>query len=116
MDKRLRSFARLSDSEKVAEICRESGISRKTGYKMFNRYKDLGIRGPEERARKPYRHGNKLTFQVDDAIFRHVRLRNYFLEGQLLSLPCLARWLPPVVIMAHLQTSRLAPPGASELV
>jgi len=33
MDERLRFVARLLDGEKMAVVCREFGISRKTGYK-----------------------------------------------------------------------------------
>ena len=55
MDERLRFVARLLDGEKMASLCREFGISRKTGYKIFNRYKDEGLRG-EDRARSSYRH------------------------------------------------------------
>jgi len=51
MDERLKFVARLLDGEKMAVMCREFGISRKTGYKIFNRYKDFGIRGLEDRAR-----------------------------------------------------------------
>ena len=29
----------------MSELCREFGISRKTGYKIFNRYKDEGLGG-----------------------------------------------------------------------
>jgi len=70
MDERLRFVARLLDGEKMAAVCREFGISRKTGYKIFNRYKDEGLRGLEDRARSPYRHPNKLPFQVETAILR----------------------------------------------
>ena len=70
MDERLRFVARLLDGEKMASLCREFGISRKTGYKIFNRYKDEGLRGLEDRARSPYRHPNKLPFQVESAILR----------------------------------------------
>jgi hypothetical protein len=54
----------------MAVLCREFGISRKTGYKILNRYKDYGIRGLEDRARSPYRHANKLPFQIETAILR----------------------------------------------
>ena len=54
----------------MAVMCREFGISRKTGYKIFNRYKDFGIRGLEDRARSPYRHPNKTPFQIEKAILR----------------------------------------------
>jgi transposase InsO family protein len=70
MDERLRFVARLLDGEKMAPLCREFGISRKTGYKLFNRYKDDGLRGLEDRPRSPYRHPNRLPFQVETAILR----------------------------------------------
>ena len=70
MDERLRFVARLLDGDKMAVVCREFGISRKTGYKIFNRYKDFGIRGLEDRARSPYRHPNKLPFQLETTILR----------------------------------------------
>jgi len=70
MDERLRFVARLLDGEKMAVLCREFGISRKTGYKIYNRYKDYGLRGLEDRDRSPYRHPNKLPFQVETAILR----------------------------------------------
>ncbi len=43
MDERLRFVARLLDGESMSEVCREFGISRKTGYKSFTRYKDQGV-------------------------------------------------------------------------
>ena len=70
MDERLRFVARLLDGEKMAVMCREFGISPKTGYKIFNRYKDFGLRGLEDQARSPHRHPNKLPFQVETAILR----------------------------------------------
>jgi len=70
MDERLKFVARLLDGEKIAVVCREFGISRKTGYKIYNRYKDYGLRGLEDRARSPYRHPNKLPLQVEKAIVR----------------------------------------------
>ncbi|MEZ5489187.1 MAG: IS481 family transposase [Gammaproteobacteria bacterium] len=70
MDERLRFVARLLDGDKMAAVCRDFGISRKTGYKIFNRYKDAGIQGLEDRSRRPYRHANKLPFQVEKAVVR----------------------------------------------
>jgi len=70
MDERLRFVARLLDGDKMAVVCRDFGISRKTGYKIFSRYKDVGLRGLEDRAKSPYRHPNKLPFQVERAILR----------------------------------------------
>ena len=70
MDERLKFVARLLDGEKMARLCREFGISRKTGYKLFTRYKDHGLEGLNDRSRRPYRHANQLPFQVERTILR----------------------------------------------
>jgi hypothetical protein len=41
VEERLRFIARLLDGEKMAGLCREFGISRKTGYKIYHRYQNL---------------------------------------------------------------------------
>jgi putative transposase len=68
MDERMRFVARLLDGEKMAELCREFDISRKTGYKIFTRYKNSGIDGLTDRSRRPYRHANRLPFQIEKLI------------------------------------------------
>ena len=60
MDERLRFVARLLEGEKMAPLCAEFGISRKTGYKIYRRYKDCGAHGLTDRSRRPYRHANRL--------------------------------------------------------
>jgi putative transposase len=68
MDERLKFVARLLDGEKMAVLCREFDISRKTGYKIFARYKDCGLEGLTDRSRRPYRHGLRLPFQIEKLI------------------------------------------------
>jgi putative transposase len=68
MDERLKFVARLLDGEKMAVLCREFEISRKTGYKIFSRYKDCGVEGLTDRSRRPYRHARQLPFQIEKAI------------------------------------------------
>ena len=58
MDERLRFVARLLEGEKMAPLCAEFGISRKTGYKIFERYKDCGVEALTDRSRRPYRQAN----------------------------------------------------------
>jgi putative transposase len=70
MDERLKFVARLLDGEKMAVLCREFGISRKTGYKLINRYNDSGLEGLTDRSRRPYRHANQLPFQIEKLIVR----------------------------------------------
>src|SRR6202051_2097770 len=70
MDERLKFIARLLDGEKMAVLCREFGISRKTGYKIFARYNDCGLEGLTDRSRRPYRQANQLPFQKHRYITR----------------------------------------------
>ncbi len=74
-DERLRFVARLLDGEKMAPLCREFDISRKTGYKIFNRYKDIGLDGLTDRTRRPKRYANQLPFQVESRIVQLKRER-----------------------------------------
>jgi Helix-turn-helix domain len=48
MDERLQFVARRLAGEPMAELCREFGISRKTGYKIFDRYQECGVQGLTE--------------------------------------------------------------------
>jgi putative transposase len=68
MDERMRFVARLLDGEKMAVLCREFDVSRKTGYKIFSRYKDCGLHGLTDRSRRPYRQANRLPFQIESLI------------------------------------------------
>ena len=70
MDERLKFVARLLEGEKMTPLCREFGISRVTGYKIFNRYKASGLQGLEDRSRRPYRHANQLPFQIERTILQ----------------------------------------------
>jgi transposase len=55
MEERLRFVARLLDGEGMSEVCREFGVSRKTGYKIFSRYKDQGLEALADCSRRPVR-------------------------------------------------------------
>ena len=68
MDERLKLIARLLEGEKMAPVCREFGISRVTGYKLFNRYKDCGLEGLTDRSPRPRGHANQLPFQLEKVI------------------------------------------------
>jgi transposase InsO family protein len=68
MDERLRFIARLLEGEKMAPLCREFGISRVTGYKIYNRYQECGLDALNDRSRAPYRQANRLPYQVERTI------------------------------------------------
>ena len=70
MDERLRFVAKLLEGESMTDACREFGISRKTGYKIFNRYKQSGFEALTDRSRRPVRYANQLAPQIETLIVR----------------------------------------------
>src|SRR5208282_5888738 len=70
MDERLRFVARRLEGEQMSFLCREFGISRKTGYKIFERYKEHGLEALSDRSRRPVRYANQLPQQLEVAIVR----------------------------------------------
>ncbi len=68
MDERMRFVIRLKDGESMASLCREFGIFRKTGYKIFERYEECGLEGLSDRTRRPFRYANQLPEQVEATI------------------------------------------------
>lgn len=73
MDEKLKFIARLLDGEKMALLCREFSISRKTGYKIWDRYKECGLEGLPAQSRKPHKQVNQLPIQVEKLI---VQIKN----------------------------------------
>lgn len=70
MDEKMKFIGRLLQGEKMSALCREFGISRKTGYKFWDRYKDTGLHGLTDRARRPIRYANQLPMQIRSEILR----------------------------------------------
>jgi transposase len=68
MDERLRFVSRLLDGEPMTEVCRAFGISRKTGYKIFDRYKEHGLEALADRSRRPVRSANQLPGPIESLI------------------------------------------------
>lgn len=59
---------RLLDGAEMNSLCREFGISRKAGYKIFDRYKDQGLKSLSDRSRPTVRYGNQLPEQLESTI------------------------------------------------
>jgi transposase InsO family protein len=68
MEERLRFVARLLEGEPMTQMCREFGISRKTGYKIFERYREHGLEALNDRCRRPVRYANQLPQQLESLI------------------------------------------------
>jgi putative transposase len=58
MEERLRFVGRLLDGESMSDVCREFGISRKTGYKIYSRYREHSLFALTDRSRRPVRYAN----------------------------------------------------------
>jgi len=70
MEERMRFVLRLLDGETMSGVCREFGISRKTGYKIFDRYRQQGLEALSDRSRRPVRYANQLPEAIERMIVR----------------------------------------------
>jgi transposase InsO family protein len=70
MEERLRFVARVLDGEAMTDVCRDFGVSRKTGYKILDRYKAHGLEALSDRSRRPVRYANQLPEQIESLIVR----------------------------------------------
>ena len=68
LEERLRFVARLLEGGAMMDVCREFGISRKTGYKIFDCYKEHGLEALTDRSRRPVRYANQLPPQIEGLI------------------------------------------------
>ena len=68
MSERMKFVLRLEDGEKMTDICREFGISRKTGYKIWNRYQEVGSIAFLDQPKRPIRLANETDKQIVDLI------------------------------------------------
>jgi transposase len=62
----------------MCDFAREFGISRKTGYKILNRYKQHGLEALCDRSRRPWRYANQLPLQVESLIVRAKKERPHW--------------------------------------
>lgn len=92
VEERLKFVVRLIEGEPMSDLCREFGISRKTGYKIFNRYKADGAGAFSDRSRRPVRYANQLPPQVESLIVRLKREKPHWGARKLREL--LVRRLP----------------------
>jgi len=76
MSQKLR-FTQLALSEEVSfsDLCKRFRISRTTGYKWLNRYKEDGPEGLKEVSRAPISNPNKTSASIEKRIIA-VRLKH----------------------------------------
>lgn len=78
MEERMRFVLRLLDGEQMSSVCRDFGISRKTGYKIFERYRQDGLEALNDRSRRPIRYANQLPDTVERMVVRAKEEKPYW--------------------------------------
>lgn len=68
VSQRMIFISRLLDGEKMSDLCRAFGVSRKTGHKIYNRYIAEGLDGLADESRAPRSRPNRTPAEVEDAI------------------------------------------------
>lgn len=78
LNEKTKFIARLLDGEKMTHLCDEYGISRKTGYKIWNRYQNIGHHALVDRSRIPHRFANQLPEQIERTILKLKQEKPHF--------------------------------------
>ncbi len=69
MKERMRFISHYLEGElSMSGLCREFGISRKTGYKLVRRYREDSVDGLKDRSRAPHHHPNAVSDRLVDQI------------------------------------------------
>jgi len=69
-NERMRFVVRLEAGERMTDLCHEFGISRKTGYKFWNRYREGGPEALGDYSRRPHRHPNRTAEEICELVLR----------------------------------------------
>ena len=70
MNERMKFITRLESGERMSDLCREFGISRKTGYKIRDRYENKGLDGLFDESRRPISNPNITPISTENLILR----------------------------------------------
>jgi len=113
----------------MAELCRQHGVSRQTGYELVTRFAASGIDGLRPRSRAPHHHPNAVPAPLAEAVLELRRAHPTWgpkkLRGRLRATRPELRWpaestigdlLGNAGLVVHRKPRRRAPPGPSPLV
>src|SRR5215469_12024668 len=78
MDERMKFLTLLLDGESMTRACEEFGVSRKTGYKIWNRYQNTGAYALLDRSRRPHRFANQLPVQIERTLIKLKRQKPHW--------------------------------------
>lgn len=78
VNERMQFVARLQSGEKMTDLCREFGISRKTGYKFRDRFLKDGPTGLLDESRRPVSSPNQTPPQVRELLLAAKKEKPHF--------------------------------------
>ena len=70
LDERMSFINRAQSGEKVTDLCKEFGISRKTAYKFMDRYSKHGPSGLHDVSRRPHHSPNQTPEEIKGLILK----------------------------------------------
>lgn len=71
MDQKIEFVTLLQNGEiSMSELCRRFSITRRTGYKWFNRFKQSGHEGLVDKSRRPYKSPNRTNKEIEALILK----------------------------------------------
>lgn len=68
MTERMQFVMRLKNGERMTDVCQEFGISRKTGYKFWERFQHEGVRALEDSSRARKRLAHKTPPAIEELL------------------------------------------------
>src|SRR5215470_6607103 len=124
MDERIQFIARvLAGEDEMTVLCREYGVSRKTGYKWLGRYISEGAAGLAERSHAPLQHGQAHDVAVVQAVLGlrqrwphwgpkklRVKLAEHHPELPVPAASTIGEWLRREGVAGRLRQRRRCPP------
>ena len=58
----------LTGDHPISDLCQYFGISRKTGHKLINEFKENGKAALEDKSRAPHNHSNATPIEIEELI------------------------------------------------
>lgn len=83
LDERMHFISRAQSGEKVTDLCKEFGISRKTAYKFMDRYKRHGPKGLHDVSRRPHHSPNETSDEIKALILETKRDKSTWGAGKI---------------------------------
>jgi len=75
VNERMEFALKRERGERMTDLCREYGISRITGHKIYRRFKGVGLEGVMDQSRRPGVHPNTTPKEIEQLIVEERKKR-----------------------------------------